>query len=57
MIIQVLMQNENMLNMYLNAAEEICNLPSEYNLLHKCKEYKHSVLLVTEEVPKDHCFD
>lgn len=54
---QVLLQNENMFNKYLNAAEEIGNLPSEYNLLHRCKEYKHSVLLVTEEVPKDHCFD
>ena len=57
MMMQVLLQNENMFNKYLNAAEEIGNLPSEYNLLHRCKEYKHSVLLVTEEVPKDHCFD
>ena len=48
--------HENKLNMYLNTAKE-CNLPFEYNLLHRCKEYKHSVLLVTEEVPEDHCFD
>jgi len=49
---------ENMLNMYLNTAEECtCNLPFEYSLLHRCKEYKHSVLLVTEEVLEDHCFD
>jgi len=57
MITQVLMHSENMLNMYLNTDEDLCNVPFEYNLLHRCKECKHSVLLVTEEVREDHCFD
>ena len=51
------MHSENMLNMYLNKDEHLCNVPFEYNLLHRCKERKDSVLLVTEEVREDHCFD
>lgn len=57
MITQVLTHSENMLNMYLNTDEDLCNVPFEYNLLHRCKECKHFVLLVTEEVQEDHCFD